>query len=146
MKIKQELKVIIEVKRPNGDLETVDITEIATKMAPDHFKNIHYQKMIVATRNAGKGEILSYNWEDAEYEKEEADYQTKCERCGEKIDTRTAYSQTEWSRFNGQKVQVIAHYCDDCKQLLTQIGLGEHTDMEERSTVVPGAELAYKGE
>jgi hypothetical protein len=56
----------------------------------------------------------------------------KCERCMEIVDTRTAYHRIE--RYgNGQ---VNAYYCDHCRALLGQVGIGEHTAMDERATEI----------
>lgn len=38
----------------------------------------------------------------------------KCERCGKDATT----SRKEWSRFNGRRVQVTAHYCTACDKTL----------------------------
>ena len=51
-----------------------------------------------------------------------------CERCG--ADVRPdGYHQTEHSQYG----KIIAYYCSSCRQLLTQIGAGEHTAMQERA-------------
>ena len=55
---------------------------------------------------------------------------TTCERCQAKIDGNTAYNQQELYR--GTKV--IAYYCESCRHLLTQIGLGEYTDLQARGS------------
>lgn len=60
----------------------------------------------------------------------EADAHRKCERCGTHIG-RDAYHQIERSYFG----KVIAYYCDSCQRLLTQIGTGEHTAMQDRSSI-----------
>jgi hypothetical protein len=70
----------------------------------------------------------------------------RCERCGEKVNGKTAYSQKEWAYFGGKRVQVTACYCNSCKQVLTTVGAGEVTPMEERATEKPGYEPAYKME
>ncbi len=43
---------------------------------------------------------------------------TRCERCGVKVDGNTAYSQQEWSRFGGRRIKVVAHYCEPCTAIL----------------------------
>ena len=54
----------------------------------------------------------------------------RCERCGKEVDGKTAYSQQEWYR----GVRVSAYYCDSCHRLLSAIGAGEHTALQERAT------------
>jgi len=54
---------------------------------------------------------------------------TKCERCGKKIDGNTAYSQQE--QYRGMRV--MAHYCESCHGLLSSIGAGEYTELQERA-------------
>jgi len=62
----------------------------------------------------------------------EADSHRKCERCGEHV-TKAAYSQTEQSPWG----PVTAYYCDSCRQLLTQVGCGEHTALQDRASDRP---------
>lgn len=145
MKKIREKQVTITVVRPTGEQEVVDIT---AKVAgsEEWFQKHFYPKAVAETKKAGRGDIVSYTFCDAEYEKEESDYVANCERCHTKIDTRTAYSQKEWTRFNGQKVQVIAYYCNDCHQLLGMIGLGEVTELEHRAAHVPSQEMMNKEE
>jgi hypothetical protein len=59
-----------------------------------------------------------------------------CERCGCHVDP-SAYHQTETANFGGQSVKVAAYYCNSCRQLLTQIGAGEYTAMQERANETP---------
>ncbi len=61
---------------------------------------------------------------------------TKCERCGKKIDGNAAYSQQEWF---GQ-ARVVAHYCDSCRALLSAFGAGEYTELQERANARHGHE------
>lgn len=56
---------------------------------------------------------------------------TNCERCNKQIDGNTAYSQQEWSN----KLKVIAFYCEPCRALLSAVGAGEFTALEERASV-----------
>lgn len=58
---------------------------------------------------------------------------TRCERCGKRIDGNTAYSQQEWVG----KHKARAFYCEPCRALLSAIGQGESTDLEERSRARP---------
>jgi hypothetical protein len=51
-----------------------------------------------------------------------------CDRCGRVVDD-DAYSQVQ--NYRGYKV--IAYYCDNCRQLLTSIGAGEYTAMQDRA-------------
>lgn len=55
-----------------------------------------------------------------------------CERCGTHV-SKTAYHQTE----KGPWGKVTAYYCDSCRQLLTSIGAGEYTAMQERADERP---------
>ena len=55
---------------------------------------------------------------------------TKCERCGKRIDGNTAYSQQE--QYMGHKV--TAWYCDSCRGLLANIGMGEFDGLQERAS------------
>lgn len=55
---------------------------------------------------------------------ERTEIEVKCERCGSKININV-YRQAEG--------KYVAYYCHDCRQLLTQIGAGEHTAMQERA-------------
>lgn len=53
-----------------------------------------------------------------------------CERCYASIDGNTAYHQREWS----QGMQVTAFYCESCRTLLSAIGAGECTALQERAS------------
>jgi len=55
---------------------------------------------------------------------------TKCERCAKKIDGNTAYSQQE--RYLGHTV--TAWYCDACRGILANIGMGELDGLQERAS------------
>ena len=55
---------------------------------------------------------------------------TKCERCAKKIDGNTAYSQQE--QYMGHKV--TAWYCESCRRLLSNIGMGEFDGLQERAS------------
>ena len=74
---------------------------------------------------------------EAVVEMEESDYQGRCERCGATIDTRKAYHQQERMSWGGKTISVTAYYCHDCRALLTQIGAGERTAMQDRATERP---------
>jgi len=56
---------------------------------------------------------------------------THCERCAKKIDGNAAYSQQE--RYMGHAVR--AWYCEPCRNLLANIGVGEYTALQERAAV-----------
>jgi hypothetical protein len=134
MKVIVPRKAEVTVKRPDGTVETIVHPKI------DYFTPALFDRFRQAMKDAGRGAALSYHNIDAVVEMEESDYQGRCERCGAKIDTRKAYSQKEWTRFGGQKVGVIAHYCDSCHNILTTVGAGEITDMEHRAGYVPSYE------
>jgi len=138
MKIVSQRKAEVTIRRPDGTVETVVHPKI------DWFNDLIFSQMKKAMNIAGRGEVLSYRNIEAVIKMEEGDYQKKCERCGTKIDTRKSYSQKEWTRFGGSKVQVTVHYCDLCHNLLSSIGAGEITDMEHRAGYVPSYEPTTK--
>ncbi len=139
MKIIEKRKVEITVKRPNGEIETMIHPKI------EYMTDGIFRQMNKAMEKAGRGIVVSYKNIDSVIEMEDSDYQGQCERCSEKIDTRKAYGQKEWTRFGGKKVQVMTHYCDSCRRVLMAVGQGEYTAMEERASEVPSYEQAYKG-
>jgi hypothetical protein len=65
---------------------------------------------------------------DAEMVNAEMDKNRRCDRCGTHV-AKTVYSQKEGSQWG----PVTVYYCDSCRQLLTSIGAGEHTAMQERA-------------
>lgn len=67
---------------------------------------------------------------------------TRCDRCGKQVDGNTAYRQQEYYR--GSKV--TAYYCEDCHHLLSQIGIGEYTELQERASARPTPELYTKSD
>ncbi len=138
MKIIESRKAEVTIKRPDGKIETLIHPKI------DFFNDALLAQMRKAMNDAGRGEVLSYRNIEAVVEMEESDYQQKCHRCGDQIDTRKAYSQKEWTRFSGSKVRAITYYCDSCSNILTQIGAGERTEMEERAGYVPSYEPTTK--
>jgi len=140
MKIIEARKTEITVKRPDGKIETMIHPKI------DYMTDGILTQMRKAMRDAGRGEVISYRNIEAVVEMEEADYQTHCERCGQVLDIRTAKNQKEWMRHGGSKVQVIAYYCDGCHALLTTIGKGEWTPMQERAAYVPSYEPTTKND
>jgi ribosomal protein L37E len=112
----------------------------------DHFKKHTYPKIVESTRDAGRGNVTSYTFENAEFEKEESDYFERCDRCGEMVDTRIAKTNEECRRFGGIKTKLRIPYCNSCYNLLNTIGMGEHTELEERSSSVPAYEKTNKEE
>lgn len=140
MKTISPRKVEIEVKRTNGEVETIIHPKI------DYMTDGIFAQMNKAMKDANRGFCLSYKNIDAVVEMEESDYKGRCERCGDSLDTRKAYKQKEWSFLGGKRVQVTACYCDSCRKLLTTIGAGEVTPMEERASEKPSYEPAYKEE
>lgn len=138
MKTISPRRVEVEVKRPNGEVEKIVHPNIVV-MTKELFA-----QMNKAMKDAGRGVCLSYKNIEAVVEMEESDYQGRCERCGEKLDTRSAYSQKEWSRFGGKKIQVTTHYCTGCHKTLEAVGQGEVTDLEHRAAEVPSCEPTTK--
>jgi len=139
MKIIEPAKVEIQIRRPDGSIETV-YPKFVT------INDQLFNQIRKANSDAGRGECLSYRNIDAVVEMEESDYFTRCNRCGQKVDTRKAYRQKEWERFGGSKIRVDAFYCDGCHRLLSGIGAGEVTDMEHRAGAVPSAEPYTKSD
>lgn len=78
-------------------------------------------------------------------EQEARQMSRRCNRCREDVDD-DAYSQMEWVRFGGERVQARAYYCDRCKRVLRSVGQGEVTDLEARAEHTPSAEEAYKAD
>lgn len=140
MKTISPRKCEVTIKRPDGKIEIVIHPKI------DYMTDGILKKANKAMAAAGKGQFVSYRNIDAVVEMEESDYQGRCERCGDKLDTRKAYSQLEWTRFGGKKVQVKSCYCDGCRRVLQQVGIGEQTAMEERAADVPSYEPTNKPE
>ncbi|BDD88712.1 hypothetical protein [Desulfofustis limnaeus] len=138
MRVITPRKVEIKVRRPNGETETVIHPKI------DYMTDGLFRQINQAMEKAGRGQMTSYRNIEAVVEMEDSDYQGRCERCGDSLDTRTAYNQKEWSRFGGKKVQVIAHYCDRCHKVLANVGLGEATELEQRASRVQSYEPTTK--
>lgn len=132
MKKQNEATLTLTIRRPSGEIESIDKSDLAQKMEKIYFENQIYPKMVSATKAAGKGEIVGFEWTDAKWEMEDADHKVSCARCGKELDSRTAYSQKESARLGSNKVQAITHYCDDCVSTLTSIGQFEKNGLEER--------------
>lgn len=62
---------------------------------------------------------------------------TRCTRCVTRVDRETAPSQMEWGRLGSTRVRVRAYYCDACYRLLTTIGRGERSAMQDRAAAHP---------
>ena len=118
MKVISNRKCQITVKRPNGQIETI------THPSIDYMVDGVFAQMKTAMLSGGRGEAVSYKNIAAITEMEECDYVCSCQRCGKKIDKRTAHNQRE-GKFD-------TYYCNDCATLLNNIGKGEATAMEER--------------
>ena len=131
-------KTEITVKRPDGKIETLIHPKV------DYMTPAIWSQITKAMRDANRGECVSYRNIDAVVEMEESDYQGHCERCGTDIDTRKAYHQQEPMSWGGKTIKATAYYCDHCRQLLTMIGKGECTPMQERATDRPDNTPTYK--
>jgi hypothetical protein len=138
MKIITTRKAEVIIKRPDGKIETIIHPKV------DYMTPALWAQMTKAMRDTNRGECVSYRNIDAVVEMEESDYQGRCERCGTAIDSRTAYHQQEPMAFSGKTVKVITYYCDPCRHLLTEIGRGEYTPMQERATDRPDNTPTYK--
>ena len=141
MRTISKAKTELDIRRPDGTTETVDVTQKFY-----HLTDPLFHKIQAATRNAGKGEVLRYRNIAAITETEESDYHQPCIRCKKDVDTRTAYMQMEWRRFGGTKIKVRVPYCSTCHSLLSSIGQGEITDLEHRAGNIPSYESEYKGD
>lgn len=138
MKTTTTKKAEITVKRPDGKIETITHPKI------DFFTPAIFAQMKKAMADAGRGDVISYRNIDAVIEMEESDYQSHCRRCGAAVDTRRAYHQQERVSLGGGTATVATHYCDRCRRLLTGIGRGEHTPMQERATEMPDNTPTHK--
>lgn len=123
-------KLTLTIVRPDGNTDIVDVSDRYFVIDEDTWRRGLYQQIIEETAKAGRGQVVGYHYTPAVWED---DYIGKCDRCGCTVDTRQAYSQQQWTWWGGRKVQVIAYYCDDCRQLLSSIGAGEITDLEHRA-------------
>lgn len=128
----------ITVKRPEGSVETITVKSF------DRLNDILFSKIQKATKEAGKGDVLSYKNVNATYETEKADYSTTCDRCAVALDTRTAKNQLEWMYFGGTKIRATTYYCNSCFNLLASVGAGEKTELEERAGYIPSPEPLTK--
>jgi len=131
MKIIEKQKSEITVQRPDGSIETMIHPKV------DYFTPALLDQANKAMAAAGRGKILSYRNIEAVVEMEDADYVGRCDRCGAKIDTRTAYMQQERASFGGKTVPVAAYYCDTCHTVLAAVGKGEHTALKDRAADRP---------
>ena len=120
MKVIEKEKCLVTVKKQDGTIEEVVHPKISYMTIPiwEAFRKV---------MKANGCEAISYRNVEAVIELEEADHVTYCNRCGKKLDSRNAYSQKE-GRF-------LSHYCDKCVTLLSSIGRGEFSAMEERRRV-----------
>lgn len=128
----------ITVKRPDGRIETLIHPKI------NYVTPAVWQQMGKAMRDANRGECISYRNIEAVVEMEDSDYQSNCERCGKSLDTRKAYHQQERMSWGGSTIKVAAYYCGHCRQLLTMIGKGERTPMQDRASDRPDNTPTYK--
>lgn len=131
MKIIEARKVEVTIERPDGTIETAIHPKV------DYFTDGLLRRANEAMAAAGRGKIISYRNIDAVVEMEDTDYVGHCDRCGAKIDTRTAYSQRERTHYCGKTVPVAAYYCDACHTVLSAVGKGEHTALEDRAADMP---------
>lgn len=138
MKTIESRKCEVTIKRPDGTIETIIHPKV------DYMTDGMLKQANKAMAAAGKGQFINYRNIDAVVEMEDVDYQGPCERCGTKVDSRTAYSQLEWSRFGGKKVRVKAHYCESCRKVLQAVGMGEVSEMEDCAANVPSYEPTTK--
>lgn len=75
-----------------------------------------WDKMIMATRAAGRGECLS--WREVPYEQDAPSSTIKCDRCRVEMPRAGATSRQEWDRLGSERIRVTAHYCPHCAALL----------------------------
>ena len=86
-----------------------------------------YDQMRLATRKAGRGELIGYTNPEIKV----ASQTHRCERCGVEV-RDDAYRQVEKTYLGGRRVDCAAYYCNDCAAVLKAIGAGEQTAMAER--------------
>lgn len=130
MKTISNAKVELTVRRPDDNIEIVLAKQ-------DYMTDDLFAKIKSATAAAGRGDVLSYKVIPAVIEMEDNDYIERCERCGQQVDSRTAYHQIERGWFGGREIKVKAYYCKDCHQVLSAVGAGEQTALEDRATEAP---------
>lgn len=130
MRIIEDAKVEVMIKLPDGTIKAITHPKIT------HMTEVIWQQMKIVMTNANKGECISYKNIEAIVEIEDSDYITICDRCGIKIDERTAYGQKEG--------KFTSYYCNNCKKLLQTIGRGEYSAIEERADVRYSSNLSYQ--
>ena len=125
-KIIEESKTIIIVRRPSGIEEEVDVSRKYPLGIPDRLLD-HIR---TATRDAGRGEVIRAIYTPAILAPSTESYY--CARCGQKIDPTITYHQLEPYLWGGKPVPVIQYYCDDCHRYLSQVGMGEYSELDRR--------------
>lgn len=122
---------------------------IKLKCTVDQLRNVladpRNKQLPELTRIVDEHDVLTSDERSAADASEEAKRRAarancKCDRCGTAVDGNTCYSQKEWARLGGARVQINAYYCADCAKLLNAIGAGERTEMQERAAFVPSSE------
>lgn len=119
----------VTVRRPDGLVETVRHPHIR------HMTEPVWRQVVVDTEAAGRGTPLSYR--NVTLPPREPDPQVQCDRCHATIARATAYHQQEWAAWGAGQVRVTAYYCAACHSLLTQIGAGDVTAMDDRAAGRP---------
>lgn len=133
----QERRWILEVELEGGErayvVSLVPLDALRRRVAASG-KSVSGVRRLVAEHPARTPE------REAAERREALRTHTRCERCGVAVDGNTAYSQPEWTRVGGQRVRVVAHYCEGCRTLLGAIGAGERTAMQERAAHQPSTD------
>ena len=114
--IESNIKATVRIKRPNGNIEFVDVPENLLKGSTENgFRDKIFPMIVKSTKQAGKGDVLDY-----EYHKTETPIQhdNRCERCGDKISGKVFYRSGS-IRMNGKNIKTNVPYCFKCNQLLS---------------------------
>lgn len=124
----------LDMLRPNGAIETVDVTARFFFLTPALLAKIADE-----CAKAGHGTLIAAR----EYVPALPTH-TRCARCNASVETATAYNQQEWARLGAGRVKMTSYYCSSCASMLQAIGMGETSAMDERATAVPVLEPATK--
>lgn len=109
------IKATVRIKRPNGNIEVVDVPENLLKGSTENgFRDKIFPMIVKSTKQAGKGDVLDY-----EYDKNEtiSQHENRCERCGDKINGKVFYRSGSM-KMGSQMIKTNAPYCLKCNQLL----------------------------
>lgn len=134
----------------NGDAAANDLGEIKTLLAAGDTATIQakYLHAILQVGEHGRYWVgTQKDWDARPAQIEDRRNRLRdnstCDRCHKHVDGNIAYKQEERMRVNGTLLPVIAYYCDGCKSLLGQIGIGEHSALDARASDTPSFEPSH---